>query len=90
MRQRILLGLRDVKIGEYVTVLPLRSEAEAQRFFLDSLNNPQSQMAKYPRDYQIHILASFDPESGAVSPEAAPRDITPYSGVEEVTNRAAK
>lgn len=87
MRQKMVIGLRDVKVGEYTAVFPLRSELEAQRVFLEGVENANSPLGRFPRDYQIHLIGMFDPETGAIVPEVPVRDVTPYSGLDELIGK---
>lgn len=79
MRQKILVAVRDVKIGEYQTLMVLHNQAEAKRLFLHAMSDPKSQLGKFPNDYTLHEVGLFDPETGRVTPHELLVDFTPYT-----------
>ena len=87
MRQRILVGVRDVKVGEYGVLMVLSTEAEAKRMYLSTLQDNRSFFAKHPHDFTLHVLGLFDPETGRITPSDVPQDVTPYSERDAVLSK---
>lgn len=79
MRQRILVAVRDVKVGEFGPLMVLHNQAEAKRVYLHAMSDSKSQLGKFPTDYTLHELGLFDPENGRITPHEIPVDFTPYS-----------
>lgn len=80
-------SLRDVKAGVYLPgLMTFRKEEESSRFFIGMLQNPGSNLHKFPRDYVLHEVGKFDDESGALSFQI-PRDVTPYGVIDAFEKR---
>lgn len=79
MRQRILVGIRDVKVGEFGILMVLTSGEEAKRLYLEAVSDPKSKLGKYPTDFTMQELGLFDPETGRIQPHENFVDLTPYS-----------
>lgn len=88
--QRTIYSIRDVKAGEYLGLVIFRNEAEAQRFYLQTVTDKRGHMWKFPRDYAIYELGGVDVVSGVIERAPVPKDVTPYSVidsfVEMITN----
>lgn len=78
----IVVSVRDVKVGEYLSLVLAKNVDDAQRHFLGMVREPRSPLYSFPRDYQLHIFGTFNAESGTIYPESKNRDITPYNSVE--------
>lgn len=83
MRQAIVVGLRDLKLSEYIQVFVLRAPGEAKRIFLEGIKNPNTPLGKYPADFTIHELGLFDGETGRITVHDVAVDLTPYSDAEK-------
>lgn len=75
---RILVSVKDLKAQEYLFVLHFKNAAEAQRHYVSLLETPNLPLAKHPRDYALHQIATIDSETGAVAPTPV-TDHTPYN-----------
>lgn len=89
MRQKILVGVRDVKVGEFGILMVLSSADEAKRLYMEAVSDPKSKLGKYPTDFTIHELGLFDPETGRITPHETFVDVTPYSDRDSVVARRA-
>lgn len=81
---QLITCIRDVKAGLYMSaMLAVRTEGEAKRHYMNMLNSaaPSSSFQRYPKDYAIYLLGSFDPETGEIIAQF-PKDITPHSDVD--------
>lgn len=79
---RGVYGLRDVKIGEYLNLIHLKNAQEAERYFLMLCGDSRAPMSRHPKDYAIHELGNLDTETGIITPNQVPRDVTPHSAVD--------
>lgn len=82
-----IYSLRDVKAGYYMNMVLLRNDVDAERFFLAILEDQRSPIAKFPKDYAIFWIGTFDNESGEVIPLGIPKDVTPHSAVDNFINQ---
>lgn len=89
MRQKILVGVRDVKVGEFGILMVLTSQDEAKRLYMEAVADSKSKLGKYPTDFTMHELGLFDPETGKITPHEVHVDVTPYSERDSVVARRA-
>lgn len=76
-------SIRDIKASEYLGLVLFGTVAEAQRFFLLTITDRRGTMWKFPKDYAIHEVGTYDVQTGVVSRrEPVPADVTPYSAVD--------
>lgn len=59
----------DSKAKTYHTPFFLKQDGQAIRAFLDLVNNPQTDIAKYPEDFSLFKLGQFDDETGCIYPD---------------------
>lgn len=76
---KILVALRDVKVREYGPLMVFTTAEEAKRLFLAVAGDAKSTVGRFPRDYVMHELGTFDPESGQIVTHQFKSDLTPYS-----------
>lgn len=74
---KIVVSVRDLKSKEYLYLLHFKTPDEAKRFYTDVLKDPRSVINKHPRDYALHQIATFNTESGVMTPQLM-EDHTPY------------
>lgn len=85
---RKVYSVRDVKAAEYLGLVIFKTELEAQRFFLLSVTDKRGTMWRFPRDYVIHEVGTFDTETGVLARrEPVPGDVTPYGVLESFLAR---
>lgn len=60
-----VFGIYDVKLQEYMQPFVAPTKPVAMRMFEDECRNPESMFHKHPDDYNLHVLADFDSESGS-------------------------
>lgn len=78
MANKKLYSIQDVKAQECLNVVMLKNHVEAERFFQMVVENPQSPVSRYPRDYKVLSIGEIDSETGEVK-GSIPRDVTPYT-----------
>lgn len=65
-----LYGIFDRAANLYMeAILCFPADAAARRVFREQLVNPQSQLYKYPTDYELVRFGSFDTVTGLIVPE---------------------
>lgn len=67
-----VFSVKDVKVGGYLKPFFVRSHGEAERAFMDTVNDPGTVLYKHPEDYQLYYLGEYDDEDGlfhTVSPQ---------------------
>lgn len=62
-----VFSIHDVKADVFNTPFFARTEAEAIRNFTELANDPQGLVSKYPGDYRLVVLATFDDSCGEFS-----------------------
>lgn len=55
-----LYAVRDLKGQSYSSPMVEGHDAVAIRYFGEACQNPDSMMGKYPDDFELHCLGSFD------------------------------
>lgn len=63
-----IFSIRDSKTNIYYPPQFRTNEGEAQRDFHALINDPQSIPGKYPADYSMWHLGTYDSDSGAINP----------------------
>lgn len=85
MSKKLVVSVRDVKVGEYRSLVQVGSRAEGEHQFMGLLIDPKSPCHRFPRDYQLHHLGNFNTITGVLEPAVdATLDITPYVLVDEL------
>jgi len=59
-----VFAIFDSKVQAFATPWFSRSESEALRAVTAAMDDAQSLLAKFPEDYSVHHLGSFDDETG--------------------------
>lgn len=80
--KRLIVSIRDVKLGEYLGLSLTKNTAETQRHFMTLVTQDGNAINKFPRDYQVHIVGTFDTELGALMSPQNVEDVTPYCEVD--------
>lgn len=57
----------DIKAEAYLAPFFARTDGEAVRMILSALEDPQTMLAKYPLDYKLVKIGSWDNQTGKVS-----------------------
>lgn len=70
-----LFAVRDVKADAYTALHPCANEAIARRSFMEAAQDTRSELAKYPEDYQLYLVGTWDPSSGEILGERTPKFI---------------
>lgn len=68
-------SIRDAKAEIYNSPFYAKTHGEAERMFKSSTNDPQSMICKYPEDYDLYHVATFDDNSGIFTALSTPQHI---------------
>lgn len=67
-----LYTVRDSKAGTYNKPHTAINDAEAQRGFHSAVNDPNTFVNKYPEDFDLYRIGTFDVQSGKILAEDTP------------------
>lgn len=67
-----IFSVRDSKAKVYIQPIADRNSAQAERNFKTAVTNPETDFHKYPEDFQLFELASWDPDTGIIIPHPSP------------------
>lgn len=70
-----MYSIRDLKGQMYNPPFFQPTHGTAERSFRELIRDPQSLCHKYPADYELFFLGTFNDESGAVKPLEIPQHI---------------
>lgn len=59
-----ILVIFDSKVQAFATPFFVRSQAEGIRSLVANLSDPESLLHKFPEDYSLYSLGTFDDETG--------------------------
>lgn len=63
MKQKVMT-IRDEKAEIYINPFLVRTTGEAERVLTDLLNNPQTNIAKYPESFSLWELGEYNDNTG--------------------------
>lgn len=64
MGKRLVYSVWDSKVNAYASPFFMRTRAEAIRGWEAVANDPSTEISKYPHDFHLMELASFDEDTG--------------------------
>lgn len=65
----------DTKVCAFTSPFFASTDGEATRYVRGAVEDPNTMLYKYPEDYTLFCIGSFDEESGDLAAEATPRSI---------------
>ena len=65
----LLVAVYDIKSQTYGVPMYYEDETSAIRGFSTACSNPESNMFKYPQDFQLKIVGSYNRSTGLISSE---------------------
>lgn len=63
-----LYSVRDNKVNSYSPVFPSTSSVQATRDFERACNDANTQLNRYPSDFDLFQVGTFDDQTGVVTP----------------------
>lgn len=70
-----MVAIHDSKSETFSRPFCVRAYGEAERAFADGVNDGKSDYSKYPADFTLFELGSYDDVTGVIVPLAAPRSL---------------
>lgn len=67
-----LYSVFDVKATTFAAPFILQNDAIAIRSFAAAVKDPESMLSKYPEDYILYCIGTFDPDSSVIDSFAKP------------------
>ncbi len=67
-----MYAIYDVKAEFYAPPFVFKTEGLAIRVFLESAKDPESQISRYPADFSLFYLGTFDDSGAKISCTEAP------------------
>lgn len=72
MPKLVVLAVFDSKVNSFAQPFFMRTRGEALRGWADVANDPQSNVCKYPLDYSLMELGTYEDSSGRFENYTAP------------------
>lgn len=68
----LVMAVRDKRTEFFLTpTMFCRAKGEGVRWFMDVLNDKNSQFSKHPADFELFVLGEFDDNSGQFTQDAS-------------------
>ncbi len=66
---REIYCIKDIKVAAFISPFAMANEVHAKRYFHELCNDETSTINKYPSDYELFRLGTFDDSSGEMVTE---------------------
>jgi len=77
-----LYAVRDRKVGNFSSLLPMRNDATAHRVVQDLLRSAgDSPLTRYPEDFELFALGDIDTDSGHITALEIPEFVLSFKDV---------
>lgn len=67
-KKMVVCCVRDSALGAFAAPMTFVAMGQAQRSFRDEVNRKDSAIFAHPEDYELYLVATFDEDSGEISP----------------------
>lgn len=71
MSKLLAFACRDAKLNTYMNPLFFQHAGQAMRAWTEVCNDPQTMPAKYPEDFALYQIGTFDAEKGEFTTQTA-------------------
>lgn len=68
-------SIRDQKAEIFNTPFFQKTHGEAERSFRELVQDPKSMVHKYPDDYDLYYLGTYNDQNGLISPVDTPQHV---------------
>lgn len=68
-----LFAVRDVKADSFGAPMSVQSKGVAMRGFLEACIDSKSELNKYPEDFMLYEIGTYEPNSAAIVPHPVPQ-----------------
>lgn len=73
--EKLLFTVFDSAAGVFMSTFEARTIEEASRMFRVTVNNPESQLHKFPEDYTLFCVGEFSIETGLIKAYETPKSL---------------
>ncbi|AZL82864.1 nonstructural protein [Apis mellifera associated microvirus 23] len=70
-----MFSIRDSKAEVYYSPFFAKSHGEAERNFRELTNDQKSTVSKYPEDFDLYYLGTYDDSTGKLAPVDTPQHL---------------
>lgn len=70
-----MYSVRDSKGETYSPPFLAKTPGEAERMFTNEVHNTQSQISKYPEDFDLYHLGTYDDVTGKITSLDSPQHV---------------
>lgn len=74
MQQKVF-AVRDSKAECFGNPLFMKTTGEAERGFKTAVNSPETAYSKYPEDYDLYEIGSYDDQTGTLTAFETPHHV---------------
>lgn len=68
-------SIRDQKAEVFNTPFFQKTHGEAERAFRELLSDPKSMPSKYPDDYDLYFIGTYNDQTGVITPLDTPQHL---------------
>lgn len=68
-------SIRDQKSEVFNTPFFQKTHGEAERSFRELVQDPKSMVSKYPDDYDLYYLGTYNDQNGLIDPLTTPQHV---------------
>lgn len=72
---KLIFTVYDSAAQAFLSTFEARTIEEATRMFRVTVNNPESQIHKFPEDYTLFLVGEFDQSTGILTGLATPQNL---------------
>lgn len=73
--KRAIFAVFDAKAAAFLDPIVTHNEATAVRMFGSAVADPRHDFGRFPEDYTLFHVGSFDSESGVIESAGGPRSV---------------
>lgn len=71
-----LYAIMDRKLGSFARPFTMVNDAMAVRAFQSAKQDPASELSKYPEDFVLYAVGTFDDDTGALAQPTPPQALS--------------
>lgn len=76
-----LYAVRDLKAESFANIMCIPTQGLAIRSFAEACADPRSEMNKYPEDFMLYEIGSYEPNSAQIVGHSVPKLIADAASV---------
>lgn len=71
-----IYAVQDRKAGTFARPFTIQNDAMAVRAFVAAKQDPSSELSKYPEDFALYYLGTFDDDTGTIIQPTPPQALS--------------